>query len=351
MEAPDRIGVPAAVNGVVHMKCVEIREKKLVLADRPVPKPKSGEVLVKVHAAGVNHADLLQRKGLYPPPAGASDIPGLEISGEIAELGGSVRGLRRGQKVCAILTGGGYAEYCVVPAVQCLPLPREMDFVTAAGIPETFFTVWANLFDLGQLEKGDTLLVHGGASGIGTTAIQLARAFGIRIFVTAGTDAKCKFCKGLGASLAVNYKTQDFVPEVLRVTKGRGVDMVLDMVGGDYLPRNLRVLRTGGWHVSIAAMHGRLAEVDILNIMINRLILTGSTLRSRSIDEKGMIAARLLKDVWPLLHRRGFFFSLFSPKRITPIIDNTFPLAEAQAAHDYMEVGSHVGKIILKVIE
>ena len=332
------------------MKCIEIRDRKLVLAERPIPKPKPGEVLVKVYAAGVNRPDILQRKGLYPPPAGVTDIPGLEISGEIAEKGRGAGGLKNGQKICALVSGGGYAEYCAVPAPQCLPIPKGMDFIVAAGIPETFFTVWTNLFDRGNLKKGETVLIHGGASGIGTTAIQIARAIGAKVFVTAGSDGKCKACKKLGAHLAINYKTQDFVIEVLKATKDQGVDVVLDMVGGDYLNRNLKTLGPGGRHVSIAVQQGRMAELDILQVMQKRLILTGSTLRPCSVEEKSAIAAALYKNIWPLLHRKNLLLSLFCKKRITPVIDKVFPLAEAQAAHDYLDTGTHIGKVILRVM-
>jgi putative PIG3 family NAD(P)H quinone oxidoreductase len=332
------------------MKCIEISDRKLTLTERPIPKPKAGEVLVKVYAAGVNRPDILQRNGFYPPPAGVTDIPGLEISGEIAERGKNVENLKNGQQVCALVSGGGYAEYCVVPAAQCLPLPKGMDFITAAGIPETFFTVWTNLFDRGQLKKDETVLIHGGASGIGTTAIQVAAAAGAKVFVTAGSDEKCKACRKLGAQLAVNYKTHDFLDEILKATKDKGVDVVLDMVGGEYFPRNLKALATGGRHVSIAIQQGRMAELDILQVMQKRLIVTGSTLRPRSVEEKGAIADALKKNIWPLLNRKNALLKLFSKKRITPVIDKVFPLAEAQAAHDYLDSGAHIGKVILRVM-
>ena len=319
------------------MKCIEISNERLVLAERPVPKTKWGEVLVKVHAAGVNRPDILQRKGMYPPPEGVTDIPGLEIAGEIVK-GEGLFGIGKGKKVCALVAGGGYAEYCAVPAKHCLPLPKGMDFITAAGIPETYFTVWTNLFDRGQLKKGETILIHGGASGIGTTAIQIAKAFGAKVFVTAGSDEKCKACKKLGATLAINYKTENFVEKVLKASK-EGVDVVLDMVGGDYLPRNLEVLKPGGRHVSIAVQGGITAQLDIIQVMRKRLILTGSTLRQRSIEDKAAIAKALHKSVWPLLNS----------KKIGPVIDKVFMLEEAQAAHDYLDTGAHVGKVILKL--
>lgn len=313
------------------MKAIEIRKERLIAVERPLPKVKAGEVLVKVHAAGVNRPDLLQRKGLYPPPKGVTDIPGLEIAGEI------VKGAGKGTKVCALVPGGGYAEYCAVPKALCLPIPKGMDYITAAGIPETYFTVWTNLFDRGQLKKGETILIHGGASGIGTTAIQVAKAFGAKVIVTAGTAQKCAACKKLGASVAINYKTQDFVEETLKATKGQGVDIVLDMVGGAYLARNLKTLKPGGRHVSIAVQGGRTAELDIFQVMSKRLVLTGSTLRPRTVAEKAAIAKALHKAVWPLL-KKG---------KLGPVIDEVYPLSKAQDAHDYLERGNHVGKVIL----
>ncbi len=322
-----------------EMTVIEIVAGKLVPAKRPLPKPRTGEILVRVAAAGINRPDLLQRQGLYPPPAGVTDIPGLEISGDIAILGRGVTGYKAGQKVCALAAGGGYAEYCRVPAPQALPLPKNTGLITAAGIPEAFFTVWANLIELGQLKKGDNVLIHGGASGIGTTALQFARAFGAKVFVTAGSDDKCHACKKLGAHAAINYKTQDFVAETLRLTKGRGVNIILDMIGGDYLPRNLQTLAIGGRHISIAMQHGRSAELDIFQVMSKRLHLTGSTLRPRSVAAKEEIAKALKKHIWPLV----------ASGKITPVIDRVFPLEQAQAAHDYLESGTHFGKVILEI--
>lgn len=321
------------------MQAAVIRDQKLVLAEVPLPLPKTGEVLVRVRAAGVNRPDLLQRRGLYPPPDGVTDIPGLEISGDVILTGSGVSGIKTGQKICALVAGGGYAEYCTVPAVQCLPLPKNLGWLAAAGIPETFFTVWANLFDRGGLTKGDRVLIHGGASGIGTTALQMAKAFGAKVYVTAGSDSKCAACLKLGALRAINYKTQDFVTEVLRETDGKGVDIVLDMVGGDYIARNLKVLAPEGRHISIAMQHGRMAEIDIFQIMSKRLVMTGSTLRPQPTAAKGKIAKALKKNVWPFIAR----------KRITPVIDRIYSLAEAQAAHDYLEAGQHFGKVILRV--
>ncbi|MEZ0225153.1 MAG: NAD(P)H-quinone oxidoreductase [Alphaproteobacteria bacterium] len=320
------------------MRAVKIENQQLVLKAAPVPKPGKGEVLVRVRAAGINRPDLLQRKGLYPPPPGVTDIPGLELSGEIVALGRSVKGFRRGQAVCALVAGGGYAEYCAVPAVQCLPIPKGLNFLQAACLPETFFTVWTNLFDRGQLKKGESLLIHGGSSGIGTTAIQVAKAFGAKVAVTAGTDEKCRACLKLGARFAINYKTQDFVAEIGNVFPG-GVNIILDMVGGDYLQRNLRALAPYGRHVSIAMQRGRNAEIDIFQVMSKRLILTGSTLRPQPVSVKGAIAKALKKSIWPLL----------AQKKIKPVVDRVFPLEEAQNAHDYLESGHHFGKIVLKV--
>ncbi len=321
------------------MTAAIIRDQKLVTAEVPVPMPRAGEVLVRVRAAGVNRPDLLQRRGLYPPPEGVTDIPGLEISGDVVMTGSGVSGIKTGQKICALVAGGGYAEYCVVPAVQCLPLPKNLGWIAAAGIPETFFTVWTNLFERGGLQKGERVLVHGGASGIGTTAIQMARAFGAKVYVTAGSDVKCTACLKLGANKAINYRAAEFDTEILRETDGKGVDVILDMVGGDYIPRNLKILAPGGRHVSIAMQRGRSAEIDIFQIMSKRLVMTGSTLRPQSTAAKGKIAKALKKNVWPFIAR----------KRITPVIDRIYALSEAQAAHDYLEAGQHFGKVILRV--
>jgi putative PIG3 family NAD(P)H quinone oxidoreductase len=321
------------------MTAAIIRDQKLVTTEVPVPMPRAGEVLVRVRAAGVNRPDLLQRRGLYPPPEGVTDIPGLEISGDVVMTGSGVSGIKTGQKICALVAGGGYAEYCVVPAVQCLPLPKNLGWIAAAGIPETFFTVWTNLFERGGLQKGERVLVHGGASGIGTTAIQMARAFGAKVYVTAGSDDKCAACLKLGANKAINYRAAEFDTEILRETDGKGVDVILDMVGGDYIPRNLKILAPGGRHVSIAMQRGRSAEIDIFQIMSKRLVMTGSTLRPQSTAAKGKIAKALKKNVWPFIAR----------KRITPVIDRIYALSEAQAAHDYLEAGQHFGKVILRV--
>jgi putative PIG3 family NAD(P)H quinone oxidoreductase len=321
------------------MKAAAIHDHALVTETRPVPKPAAGEVLVRVAAAGVNRPDILQRKGLYPPPAGISDIPGLEIAGEVVALGKGVKGLKKGAKICALVAGGGYAEYCVVPAVQCLPVPKGIDMVTAAGLCETHFTVWTNLFDRGQLKKGESVLIHGGASGIGTTAIQVAKSFGAKVYVTASTDEKGKACVKLGAIAAINYRYKDFVAEIMALTDQRGVDVVLDMVGGDYVGRNLKTLAPYGRHVSIAMQKGRTVEVDLFQIMSKRLVMTGSTLRPQPVAVKGEIAKALKKNIWPLVAR----------KKIRCVIDSVYTLDEAQKAHEHLEAGNHVGKVILKV--
>jgi NADPH2:quinone reductase len=316
----------------------------LVAAERPVPVPAIDEVLIKVAAAGVNRPDVFQRLGRYPPPPGASDIPGLEVAGTIEQLGPSrslsaagVDDWRLGDAVCALVAGGGYAEYCVAPAPQCLPVPRGLDLVTAAGIPETFFTVWTNVFERGRLQAGESLLVHGGSSGIGTTAIQLARARGARVFATAGSGEKCAACERLGAERAINYREQDFVAVVRELTAGRGVDVVLDMVGGEYFARNVDALATEGRLVEIATLHGAKAELNIQTIMQRRLTITGSTLRARPVADKGAIAAALRQHVWPLIESG----------QVKPIIHATFPLRDAAEAHRVMESGAHIGKLVL----
>jgi NADPH2:quinone reductase len=320
---------------------VEIRApggpEVLIPTERPVPEPAAGEVLIKVAAAGVNRPDVFQRLGRYPPPPGASDIPGLEVAGTIEQLGAGVREWRVGDAVCALVAGGGYAEYCAAPAPQCLPVPRGLDLVAAAGIPETFFTVWTNVFERGRLEAGESLLVHGGASGIGTTAIQLARARGARVFATAGSAEKCAACERLGAERAINYRETDFVAVVRELTGGRGVDVVLDMVGGEYFARNIEALAMEGRLVEIATLHGVKAELNIQTIMHRRLTITGSTLRARPVAEKGAIAAAVRQRVWPLIEAGA----------VKPVVHATFPLRDAAAAHRMMEAGAHIGKLVL----
>jgi putative PIG3 family NAD(P)H quinone oxidoreductase len=311
----------------------------LVPVDRPVPSIGSGEVLVKVAAAGINRPDVLQRQGRYPPPPGVTDIPGLEVAGTIEAVGSAVTAWHTGDRVCALVSGGGYAEFCAVPAPQCLPAPRGMDVTHAAAIPETTFTVWTNVFERGRLAPGESILIHGGSSGIGTTAIQLARALGARVFATAGSPEKCAACEALGAERAVNYHEVDFVAAIKESTNGRGVDVVLDMVAGDYVQRNIDVLAMDGRLVMIGRQGGVKSEIDIMPILRKRLILTGSTLRTRSVEEKGALAHAVHQHVWPL----------FESDAVRVIVHQTFPLRDAAAAHRLMESGAHVGKIVLQV--
>jgi NADPH2:quinone reductase len=301
----------------------------------PVPEPKTGELLVRVRAAGVNRPDVLQRQGAYPPPPGAPDTPGLEIAGEVVALGAGVQRFEAGDKVCALVPGGGYAEYAVVHEENALPVPSGLSLVEAGALPETFFTVWTNVFDRGQLKPGETLLVHGGSSGIGTTAIMLGKAFGSSVVVTAGSTEKCLACRDLGADLAINYRDQDFVA----VLSDHGIkpNVILDMVGGDYVAKNLKIAAMHGRVVMIAFQKGSRFEADWMPVMLKRLTFTGSTLRARSVAEKAVIARALEAQVWPL----------FGAGQIRPIIHNTFPLAEAAAAHALMEAGDHIGKIVL----
>jgi NADPH2:quinone reductase len=323
------------------MPCIEIDSpgpsSRLVLVERPLPQPAAGEVLIKVAAAGINRPDLLQRSGAYPPPPGASDILGLEVAGEIAALGPGVDGLSVGQAVCALVAGGGYAGYCVAAAALCLPLPQGYDAIRAAALPESFFTVWHNVFQRGGLTAGQTLLVHGGGSGIGTTAIQLGKAFAATVYVTAGGQRKCRACEALGADRAIDYRSEDYVEIVGRLTDRRGVDVVLDMVGGDYLARNIKCLAADGRHVSIAFLHGAVAELNFMPVMLKRLTMTGSTLRPQTLAVKSQIAADLAEKVWPLLDAGV----------VAPQIFRSLPLAEAEAAHQLLERGDHFGKIVL----
>jgi NADPH2:quinone reductase len=325
------------------MIAIEITEagepEVLKPTERPIPLPADDEVLIKIAAAGVNRPDVMQRRGQYPPPPGASDIPGLEIAGTIVALGKQVTNLSMGDKVCALVTGGGYAEYCTAPASLCLPIPDGLTFIQAAALPETFFTVWSNVFDRANLIAGETLLVHGGTSGIGTTAIQLAKAFDAKVFVTAGSAAKCQFCMELGADAAINYREQDFVQEIEKLTAGHGVDVILDMIGGDYFQRNLKCMTPDARLVQIAVQNGAKAEINLVPIMLKRLIITGSTLRARETAFKAKIAKNLYEQVWPLL-KYG---------QIKPIIHATFSLTDAAKAHALMESSQHIGKIILTV--
>ncbi len=320
------------------MTCVEITDEGgLKTASRSLPQPQAGEVLIEVAAAGVNRPDVLQRQGAYPPPPGASDIPGLEIAGTVASLGDGVADLAIGDRVMALVTGGGYAGYCAAPAPQCLPIPSTLELDEAAAVPETFFTVWSNVFERAGLQPGETLLVHGGSSGIGTTAIQMAHALGSTVIATAGNDEKCGACDVLGADLTINYREQDFVKAAKEFTQGRGVDVILDMVGGDYVQRNLKTLAVDGRLVNIAFLQGSKVDIDLMHMMLKRLTLTGSTLRARSVDFKAAIAAQLKEKIWPLIEA----------EEISPFIHATFSLDEAAQAHALMESSEHIGKIVL----
>jgi NADPH:quinone reductase len=307
--------------------------------DRPVPVPGPGEVLLKVAYAGVNRPDVVQRKGLYPPPPGASDLPGLEVSGTVVATGPGVDNGEMGTRYCALVSGGGYAEYCLARLDQCLPVSASLSMAEAAALPETLFTVWHNVFERGYACDGETILVHGGTSGIGTMAIKLGKLFGLLVIVTCGSDAKCDAAKALGADHAINYSSTDFVEEVRKITGGAGVHLVLDMVAGSYVPRNLQCLREDGRHVTIAVQGGMVAEINMAQVMMRRLTLTGSTLRPRSPEFKALLAQELYQSVWPLV----------SDGALRPEMNRTFPLRDAAAAHAYMESGDHVGKIILEV--
>ena len=325
------------------MTAVEIREpgppQVLRAVERPVPQPAPGEVLIQVAAAGVNRPDVLQRKGVYPPPPGVTDIPGLEVAGEVVRLGEGVLEPTLGAKVCALVAGGGYAQYVSAPVVQCLPVPPSLSLEEAAVLPETFFTVWHNVFERARFRKGETLLVHGGASGIGTTAILLGKAFDARIIVTAGTAEKCAACRELGADVAINYREADFVEATLRATDGKGADVILDMVGGDYVPRNAAAAAVEGRVAVIATQGGNKAELDLRPLMVKRLTISASTLRAQPVANKGRIAAALRENVWPLFETRG----------LKPVIHARFPLSDAAGAHRLMESDTHIGKIALQV--
>ncbi len=325
------------------MRAIEITSfggpEVLQACERPVPVPQAGEVLIKVAAAGVNRPDVLQRQGKYPLPPGASDLPGLEVAGEIVAGDVADSSLRIGDLVCALVPGGGYAEFCVVPVVHCLPIPPGLSAIEAAVLPETFFTVWSNLFDQAGLHAGETLLIHGGSSGIGVTAIQLAKAFGATVFVTAGSSEKCQACLALGADAAINYREQDFSHQIAHLTDGRGVNVILDMVGGAYIQRNIDALAQDGRLLLIALQQGGRAEVNLGPVLLKRLTVRGSTLRPRSIVFKAAIAQELRARVWPLLESR----------QIKPVIDSVFPLLQAVDAHRRMETGQHIGKIVLSL--
>jgi NADPH:quinone reductase len=310
----------------------------LGIAEGPVPSPKADELLIRVEAAGINRPDVLQRQGSYPPPPGASPVLGLEVAGEVVAAGPDVRGFSVGEKVCGLANGGGYAAFCVVPAAQCLPWPKGYSAVQAGATPETAFTVWANVFRMGRLVAGETLLVHGGTSGIGVTAIQFAKEFGATVYATAGSEEKCAACLKLGASAAINYRTQDFAAEVKTLTGGKGVNVILDMVGAPYATKNVRSLGTEGRLVIIAFLEGsKVAEFDFLPVMLRRLTITGSTMRPRTTAQKGEIAADLRTKVWPVL----------DAGRCAPVVHATFPMAQAAEAHRLMETSAHIGKIVL----
>lgn len=313
--------------------------EQLKPAVRPVPQPVAGEVLVRVAASGVNRPDVMQRQGRYPPPPGASDLPGMEIAGEIVALGPQVEGLAIGDKITALLPGGGYAEYAIAAAPLCMPVPKGLSMVEAAAIPETFMTVWTNLFERGHLKSGDKVLIHGGTSGIGTAAIQLAVAFGARVYATAGSADKARACETLGATRGINYKTEDFVAVIREDTKGYGIDVTLDIVGGSYVQRNLDIAAVEGRIVTISMLGGSRAEINLNTILPKRLTLTGSTLRTRTVAQKAAVADAVRQNVWPL----------FESKRVHPVIFKTFPLAEASEAHRLMESSDHIGKIVLTV--
>jgi putative PIG3 family NAD(P)H quinone oxidoreductase len=313
--------------------------EQLKPARRPIPKPGEGEVLVHVAAAGVNRPDVMQRQGRYPPPPGASDIPGLEVAGEVVAIGPGASGVALGDKVTALLPGGGYAEYAVAAAPLCLPVPKNLSMVEAAAIPETFFTVWTNLFDRGGCKAGDTVLIHGGTSGIGTTAIQLAAAWGATVYATAGTPEKARICERLGAARGIDYHTEDFVAVVREATDGQGVDLILDIVGANYLARNLEAAAVEGRVVVISLLSGAKAEINLGTVLSKRLTLTGSTLRIRSVAQKALVAESVRRNVWPLI----------AEGRVKPVIHATFPLDRASEAHRLMESSQHIGKIVLEI--
>jgi len=325
------------------MTCIEITETGgpgvLKPTTRPIPEPGPGEVLLRVAAAGINGPDIYQRQGAYPAPPGVTDIPGLEVSGTVVAVGEGVDHWNTGDAVCALTAGGGYAEYCVAPAVQCLPIPKGLDWVQAAALPETFFTVWTNVFERARLRAGESLLVHGGGGGIGTTAIQLASALGARVFATEGEEAKCSTCERLGAERAINYATEDFVAVIKDLTGKKGIDVILDIVGGDYVSRNIACLARDGRLVNIAFRKGSKVEIDLMPVMLKRLTLTGSTLRIQPVERKAEIAAALLEKVWPLIEAG----------KIAPIVHARLPMAQADEGHRIMDAAEHVGKIMLVV--
>jgi putative PIG3 family NAD(P)H quinone oxidoreductase len=321
------------------MQAIEIIANSLQLSPLPQPVPAPHQVLIKVAAAGISRPDLMQRQGLYPAPAGASPILGLEVAGTVVEIGNAISGFNIGDQVCALVNGGGYSEYCLASAVCCLPIPKGFSFIQAAALPETFFTVWSNVFNRGGLQTGESVLIHGGSSGIGTTAIQLAKAFGCTVYVTAGSEEKCQRCLALGADAAINYHQDDFVAVIKQLTAQQGVNLILDIIGGDYFPRNLKCLALEGRLVQIAIQNGNTSEINLWSVMAKRLTITGSTLRGRDDDFKGQIAQQLRQQVWPLLENGS----------VKAIIDSVFPLASAELAHQRLISGQHFGKIILEI--
>ena len=321
------------------MQAIEIIANSLQLSPLPQPVPAPHQVLIKVAAAGISRPDVMQRQGLYPAPAGASPILGLEVAGTVVEIGNAVSGFNIGDQVCALVNGGGYSDYCLASAVCCLPIPKGFSFIQAAALPETFFTVWSNVFNRGGLQTGESVLIHGGSSGIGTTAIQLAKAFGCTVYVTAGSEEKCQRCLALGADAAINYHQDDFVAVIKQLTAQQGVNLILDIIGGDYFPRNLKCLALEGRLVQIAIQNGNTSEINLWSVMAKRLTITGSTLRGRDDDFKGQITEQLRQQVWPLLENGS----------VKPIIDSVFPLASAEQAHQRLISGQHFGKIILEI--
>ena len=325
------------------MKAISLKKpgtaENMVLAQTAIPKIRGTDVLIKVHAAGINMPDILQRRGNYPPPKGASDILGLEVAGTIARVGKNVKNWKIGDKICALVSGGGYAQYCTAPSGQCLPIPKGFSYAEAAGIPETFFTVWSNIVDRAKIKKGQSILIHGGSGGIGTCAIQLAKVLGCTVYVTAGSDKKCKFCKKIGADEAINYKKTDFEKKIKDITQRKGVDVILDSIGGNYVEKNIKILSKNGFLINIGWQKGSSVSINMMPIMLKRLTITGSTLRIRSVSFKTKIAKALLENVWPY----------FEKKIIRPIIFETIPIKDAKKAHKLMESSKHIGKIVLEL--
>jgi len=339
------------------MKCIEIRQNKLFISDRPDVKPEKGEVLIKIHSAGVNRDDITQRKEYINTLSGQAPVPGFEVAGEIVDIAwgansrrNGMKPLRRGDKVMAILNKGGYAEYCTVLAEHCLHIPKGMEYSEASAIPYNFITVWKNLVMLGKIKEGETVLIHGGASGVGTAAIQIAKHLGAKVFVTVGNDEKVKLCEKLGADLAINHKNKDFVEVIKKETKNKGVELILDMIGGDYVSRNFEILKEKGRYISIASMHGSDADISLQELMHKELLITGSLISNLSDAEKCQIAQEVSKHLLPLMGKRGFFSRMFGKKSIAPVVAKEFLLSDAQSAHDFLDKGTHFGKAVLRII-